>query len=232
MIRVKQVSKRFRDRLVLDKVNLEVPDSKVIVILGPSGIGKTVMLHVMAGLLRPDHGSVSYDGLPLRFGAFADNRPILVQLGYVFQNGALFDSMDVAENVALPLKENSRLEDSEMKKRVKRTLERVGMAGHEALSPHALSGGMIKLVAIARALVSGPHYVFYDEPTSGLDPLMRERICNLIKSLRDREGKTGVVVTHDLEAAEAVANKIYMLKDGRLSTMGQARKEDYEETHS
>ncbi len=229
MIRVEGVSKRFEDRVVLDDVDLEVGDGKLVVILGPSGIGKTVLLRIMAGLLPADAGTVSYDGRPLRFGAFSDNRPILEQLGYVFQSGALFDSLNVFDNVALPLRENSRLGAKELKSRVRAALDRVGMAQHEALPVSSLSGGMVRLVALARALACSPRYVFYDEPTTGLDPVMRDRILDLVVSLRDNEGQTGIAVTHDLAAAERMADRIYMLKDRRLVVLGgRAGKEHYE----
>ncbi len=232
MITVSRVFKRFRDKQVLDGIDLAVPDGKVVVILGPSGIGKTVLLKVMTGLLVPDQGEVCYDGAALDYGVFSDNRKILGQLGYVFQGGALFDSMDVAGNVALPIRENGNPARRELADRVRMVLERVGMAEYAGLMPRELSGGMIRLAAIARALATDPRYVFYDEPTTGLDPVMRERICDLIVSLRDREGKTEIVVTHDLEAAERVADTIYMLREGRLSVQDGARKEHYEANRS
>ncbi len=230
MIRIENVSKQFRGVDVLRDVSLEVPDSRVVVILGPSGIGKTVLLKIITGLMAPDRGAVHYDDAALGWGMFADNRQILAQVGYVFQGGALFDSMDVAENIALPLTENRHLSRGEVEERLREVLKRVGMADASRLRPGELSGGMVRLVAIARAIVTDPRYVFYDEPTTGLDPVMRERVCRLIASLRDQEGKTEVVVTHDLEAVEAVADSIYMLRDGRLSALDSVRKEDYE-TH-
>ncbi len=232
MIRVEQVSKRFGDRLVLDRVSVEIPDSKVVVILGPTGIGKTVLLRIMAGLLVPDAGTVSYDQVRLGRGLFTDNREILARIGFVFQAGALFDSLSVEENVALPLKEQTRMGRAELETRVRAALARVGMLEHAGLYPPTLSGGMIRLAAIGRALATSPRYVFYDEPTSGLDPRMRDRICKLIASLRDQEEKTQVVVTHDLETVETVADRIYMLRDSRLTALEQAGKEDYEKTHS
>ncbi|MEO0081802.1 MAG: ATP-binding cassette domain-containing protein [candidate division WOR-3 bacterium] len=227
MIRVEQVSKSFSGRLVLDRVSFEVPDRRVVVILGPSGIGKTVLLRVMTGLLAPDSGRVSYDGLVVRYGAFSDNRAVLRQLGFVFQGGALFDSIDVAGNVGLPLSELDRLGSEERRARVQAVLERVGMLECAQRWPRELSGGMIRLVAIARALVRDPRYLFLDEPTSGLDPVMKERICRLIAGLRDEEGKTEVVVSHDLEAVKAVADEIFMLREARLVPLERVRKEDY-----
>jgi len=232
MIRVSGVSKCFRDRPVLRDVGFEVPDAKVVVILGPSGIGKTVLLRVMSGLTAPDEGTVEYDGVPVRHGAFADNRGVLSRLGYVFQGGGLFDSMTVAENVALPLVENQGLKGSELEARVESLLARVGMEGRGGMMPGSLSGGMTRLVAIARALACDPKYLLFDEPTTALDPVMRGRMLDMIAGLRDRDGKTEVVVTHDLDAARQVADITYMLKHGRLSVLDRAGKESYETSNA
>lgn len=228
MISVKGVSRRFDDRVVLRDVSFDIPDKKVVAILGPSGIGKTVLLRIMTGLLSPDRGTVEYDGIQVRYGAFADNFELLSRLGFVFQGGALFDSLSVYDNVAFPLRESRRMKEAELDRRVNEVLERVGMQDNARLLPGALSGGMTRLVAIARALACNPDYVFYDEPTTGLDPVMRSRIIELVLSLRDREAKTEVAVTHDLEAAEQMADIIYMLRDARISVLDSARKEHYE----
>lgn len=232
MVGVREVSKRFGSRLVLDRVTFDVADGRVLVILGASGAGKSVLLRIMTGLLKPDTGGVSYDGVPIRYGTFADNQSILQQIGFVFQGGALFDSLDVFSNVALPLVENEWLNRRVVERRVAMALEKVGMRGCAHLKPSELSGGMTKLVAIARALVMNPRYLFLDEPTSGLDPIMKERICRLLGSLRDEEGKTGIVVTHDLEAVAAVADEVLMLREGKILPLSQVRKEDYEQART
>jgi phospholipid/cholesterol/gamma-HCH transport system ATP-binding protein len=229
MIRVEGVSKRFRDNVVLDRVSLDVPDGATMVILGPSGIGKTVLLKIMAGVLGPDEGRVFRDGRRVRFGRFAE---LTGGLGYVFQGGALFDSLTVAENVALVLEETTRLGRAEVRNRTDEVLRRVGMAGHADLYPRALSGGMTRLVAIARALVADPHTIFFDEPTAGLDPAVRERICAVIRELREQGKRTQVVVTHDLEAARLLADCTYMLRAGKLVRADNVRKEDYEQAYS
>jgi phospholipid/cholesterol/gamma-HCH transport system ATP-binding protein len=230
MIRVEGLCKRFRHQVVLDRVSLVVPDGSATAILGRSGIGKTVLLRIMAGLLRPDAGSVFYDDRPVRWGAFADNRAVTGGLGYVFQGGALFDSMSVAQNVALPLAEGLGLGPDEVRRRVATALELVGMAEHADLKPKALSGGMTRLVAIARAVVTEPRYVFYDEPTTGLDPVVRERILAQILKVKALNSRTQLVVTHDLDAARKVADRMYLLRDGRLEAAENVRKEDYEPT--
>jgi phospholipid/cholesterol/gamma-HCH transport system ATP-binding protein len=232
MIQVDGVSKRFPGVQVLNGAGLEVCDATVVAILGPSGIGKTVLLRIMAGLLAPDAGRMIYDGRPLGYGMFADNRDIIGGLGYVFQGGALFDSMTVAENIALPLREALRLSGKEVGGRVQEALETVGMQNNAGLRPRVLSGGMTRLVAIARAIVTNPRCVFFDEPTAGLDPAMRDRICGLIRSLRDRDRKTEVVVTHDIEAAREVADRLYMLRGGSLVPADRVKKEDYEQAYA
>ena len=232
MIRVEGVSKRFRDNVVLDQVSLDVPDGATTVILGPSGIGKTVLLKIMAGLLAPDEGRVFHDGRRIRFGRFADNQGLTGGLGYVFQGGALFDSLSVAENVALVLEETTRSSRPEIRSRTDEALRRVGMAEHAGLHPRALSGGMTRLVAIARALVADPHTLFFDEPTTGLDPAIRERIFAMIQELRGTGTRALAIVTHDLEAARLLADNTYMLRAGRLVRADNVRKEDYEQAYS
>jgi phospholipid/cholesterol/gamma-HCH transport system ATP-binding protein len=232
MIRVEGVSKRFRHKVVLDEVSLDVPDGATTAILGPSGVGKTVLLKIMAGLLSPDQGRVFHDGQRLGFGRFADNRQLTGRLGYVFQGGALFDSLTVAENVALVLEETTRMSPAEVRSRTTEALRRVGMAGSADAYPRALSGGMTRLVAIARAQVSDPRCLFFDEPTTGLDPAVRERICNMIREQRGRGNRTQVVVTHDLEAAYQLADHTYMLRSGKLVRADNVRKEDYEQAYS
>jgi phospholipid/cholesterol/gamma-HCH transport system ATP-binding protein len=228
MIRVAGVCKQFDGHPVLDDVSFVIPDKRVTVILGSSGMGKTVLLRIMIGLLLPDRGQVSYDEAVLGSREFTC-RHVIRRIGFVFQGGALFDSLSVADNVALPLRERDHLSRAEVKKRVRAALARVGMSEHAKQFPRELSGGMSRLVAIARAVAPDPQYIFFDEPTTGLDPLMKERVCNLISALRDDQGKTAIVVTHDLEAVKAVANEILMLHEAKVVPLDHASKEDYED---
>lgn len=230
MIEVVGVSKRFGTKLVLDRVSLSVPGRSIAVVLGPLGAGKSVLLRIAAGILAPDNGHVKYDGVELEHGALADNLQLTGRLGYVFQSGALFDSLDVWHNVSLPLEETTRLGDAEVGRRVTDALGRTGILDARKLLPGQLSGGMTRLVAIARALVTEPEYLFFDEPTSGLDPAMRGRVTELIRALRDAEGKTCVVVTHDLDTAHVLADVLYLLKNARLVSAERVTKEDYEAT--
>jgi phospholipid/cholesterol/gamma-HCH transport system ATP-binding protein len=232
VIRLIEVSKKMRGLAVLDRVSLEVPDRQATAILGPSGIGKSVLLRTLAGLLVPDSGTVLYDDRPMRFGLFADNSGLTGGIGYVFQGGALFDSLTVAENVALPLEETLRSDGTQVRSRVSLALETVGMAQNSGLMPAQLSGGMARLVAIARAIVTDPKYYFLDEPTTGLDPAIAERMIELIRRLRDELGRTVVLVTHDLAAARAVADRLFLLRSGRLEPADNVSKEDYAQAYS
>ncbi|MGQ9707949.1 MAG: ABC transporter ATP-binding protein [bacterium] len=228
MIRVEQVSKRLRGQLILDEVSLEVPEAAVVTVLGPSGAGKTVLLKIVAGIMAPDSGRVFYDGQELTYGRFADNKGRTGKIGFVFQGGALFDWMNVADNIALPLRERTGLSGREIEKRVGEVLKRVGMDRCGELPVRELSGGMMRLVAIARALITEPKYIFFDEPTSGLDPLLRERVCDLIGQLPASGKRSAVVVTHDLEVAKRLADRFYILRGCRLILSEEVKKEDYE----
>jgi phospholipid/cholesterol/gamma-HCH transport system ATP-binding protein len=228
MVRVEQLSKKLGGQPVVVDVSMEVPDGCCVCVLGKSGAGKTVLLKLVAGIMPPDSGRVYYDGLMLNYGPFADNRQIVLQTGFVFQGGALFDGMSVGDNVALPLRERDRLPEGEIRKRVQQVLCRVGLPDSSRLGVRELSGGMVRLVAIARALVTEPKYVFLDEPTSGLDPLLRERVLGIIQHLA-RTGRSVLLVTHDLEAVRQIADRIYIMKAGRVYPMDRnVKKEDYE----
>ncbi|MEO0077720.1 MAG: ATP-binding cassette domain-containing protein [candidate division WOR-3 bacterium] len=228
MIEVRKVSKHLAGKTVLDEVEFTVPDSGSVAILGRTGAGKSVLLRIMAGLLMPDSGTVIFDGRLLGYGRLADNGEALARLGFVFQGGALFDWLSAVENVALPLVERGRLSHAKAIEAAQFALRRVGLVEAAGLRPRELSGGMTKLVAIARALVTNPKYVFYDEPTSGLDPVARERVCDLIRDLQDSESRASVVVTHDLDTVQRLGMHVYMLRRGRLCPVGDVRKEDYE----
>lgn len=228
MIRVEQVTKKMRGQVVLNDVSMEVPDGTIAVVLGPSGGGKSVLLKIIAGLLPPDSGRVIYDNQVLQFGEFADNEDILGRIGFVFQGGALFDWLNVTENVALPLRERAKLHPREIQERVLSALARVGMAEMAGLAIQELSGGMVRLVAIARALVHDPDYLFFDEPTAGLDPATRERVCQLIADVCRERRRTALIVTHDLDTARFLGQRFYLLKGTRLKDAVDIKKEDYE----
>ena len=202
MIRFENVHKSFDGVKVLDGVTFDVSDGEILAIVGPSGTGKSVTLKHMVGLLEPDDGTVA-----VKEG---------VRIGYLFQGGALFAWLTVRENVALPLKETTRLSEKEIETRVNEALKAVGMEEAADRYPAEISGGMVKRAGLARAIVRRADAVLYDEPTSGLDPVTARTIHRLIRTLSTERGITSVVVTHDLPGACSFADRIMMLKDGRV----------------
>ncbi len=227
MIEIKNLSKQFDGNYVLKDVSFIVEDANLVVVLGPSGTGKTVLLKSILRLLPVDYGEVYFDGKNILTADIKEVYEIRRTVGFVFQSSALFDSMDVYENIALPLFEHTKISGREARQKVKSLLEIVGLPGREKLYPGALSGGMKRLVSIARALALEPRYLFYDEPTTGLDPIMRDRIVALIVNLKKEFKKSGIVVTHDLETARIVGDVIYMLKDGQIKKLERIEKGIY-----
>lgn len=220
MIEVKDIYKSFGKTPVLSGVSLTVGDGETVTILGKSGSGKTVLLKNIVGLIRLDRGTVLIDGVNV---AKAGGRALYAMrknMGFVFQWSALFDSMTVYENVALPLVE-MRVPGKEMREKVAEALEMVDMAGTQKLYPAELSGGMKKRVGVARAIVSRPRYLFYDEPTTGLDPVTADTICDLIIELDRKLGVTSMVVTHDMHLATKVSDRIILLSDGVIAWEGE-----------
>jgi len=227
MIEVKKLSKRFENLIVLDDVSFEVGDAHLVVILGPSGTGKTVLLKSILGIVPVDSGEVLFDGRVVQSAKENEIYEIRKRIGFVFQGTALFDSMNVRENIALPIREHTRLSQRQIKEKVEEILEIIGMTGKERLYPGSLSGGMKRLIATGRALALDPQYLFYDEPTTGLDPIMRDRVIQLIIDLKKNYKKSGIVVTHDLDIAEKVGDDIYLLKKGKINKLSKIRKEMY-----
>ncbi len=217
VILLEDVHCRLRDKQVLSGVDLKVWEGEIVAVVGVSGIGKSTLLKIIAGLLPIQKGSVRVFGCDLTKCSEEEINEIRKQMGFVFQGGALFDWMTVADNVAFPLKiRDDNLTEVEIMERVRELLDAVGMEGTENLLPEQLSGGMRKRVAIARALISKPKLILYDEPTSGLDPVMCGVINDLIKQMRDQFGVTEVVVTHDLASAVRFADRIAMLHGGKI----------------
>ena len=215
MIELRGVRKRFGEQVVLGGVNFSVREGETVALLGPSGSGKSVLLKHINGLLRPDAGSVKVDEQEvslLRRDALAELR---TRIGYVFQNGALFDSMDVFENVRLGLSDESKYRDLEYSQdRVVECLRLVNLTPEtQKKFPAQLSGGMRKRVGIARAIAGAPKYLLYDEPTSGLDPVNADVIDDLVVRLAEELGVTSVVVTHDVRGAFRVADRLALLYD-------------------
>jgi phospholipid/cholesterol/gamma-HCH transport system ATP-binding protein len=220
MIRMERVTKRLRGKLVLDEMSLSVRPSDTYVILGPSGVGKSVTLKLIIGLMKPDAGRIIIDGTDI---ATLDRREMLGFrriYGFLFQSSALINWLSVFDNIALPLRESRKYKDNEIREEVTRCLSLVELDGAENLMPDQLSGGMRKRVALARAIVTKPRIILYDEPTTGLDPIVAETINQLIVRLQEKLHTTSVVVTHDLHSAFTVGNTIGLLEEGKIIAEG------------
>ncbi|MFZ5476622.1 MAG: ABC transporter ATP-binding protein [Myxococcota bacterium] len=222
-IRLVDVYRRFGAQEVLRGVTLEVPIGQVTVVIGRSGTGKSVLLKHVMGLLHPDAGHIEIKGQDITRLGQHDLRALRARFGMVFQNAALFDSMDVYDNVAFPLREHTRIKEKEIRERVHAMLDAVGLAGSDHKMPNELSGGMRKRVGLARAMVRGPEFLLYDEPTTGLDPIMTAQIDQLIRATQDANpGLTSLVISHDMHATFQIADKIAMLHEGRVVLEGDA----------
>jgi phospholipid/cholesterol/gamma-HCH transport system ATP-binding protein len=222
VIRLVNVYKRFDELIVLDGVNFQVESGETIALLGPSGTGKSVLLKHINGLIHPDRGDVFVDGLSVPNLQRRELSRLRSRIGYVFQFGALFDSMSVADNIRLGITDPVRAEDEEYcLARVAECLELVNLPPDTARKfPADLSGGMRKRVGIARAIAGQPEYLLYDEPTSGLDPVNADIIDALVVKLRDTLGVTSVVVTHDVRGSFRVADRVALLKEGKIRAFG------------
>jgi phospholipid/cholesterol/gamma-HCH transport system ATP-binding protein len=220
LIRLRGVSKSFGPLRVLDGLDLDFTAGKTTVVLGPSGTGKSVMLKHIVGLLRPDSGEIHFDGRRIDHLKERDLTPIRLQIGLLFQMGALFDSMTVEQNIAFPMIEHTDLSLEVRRDKVAQALEMVDLAGIQDKLPAQLSGGQRKRVALARAIVLNPRVVLYDEPTTGLDPIRSDGINELIIKLQRRLHVTSIVVTHDLVSAKKVSDRVVMLFGGKVIADG------------
>lgn len=216
MIEIKNLKKKFGDKEVLRGVNLRIENGVTLVIIGRSGCGKSVLLKHIIGLLKPDEGTVSIEGNDITKMKEKEIFEIRKKFGFQFQGSALFDSMDVEENIGLSLKENTRMTKKEIDEIVAEKLELVGLPGIQKMRPSDLSGGMKKRVSLARSLATNPEYILYDEPTTGLDPVMSDQIDDLIKDLSDKLKVTSVVVTHDIFSVYDVADRVAMMHEGKI----------------
>ena len=220
MIQLQGVSKRLGSKQVLDGLDLEIPTGITMVILGRSGTGKSVLLKHIIGLMQPDEGSIEIEGEDIAHMDEGELNRVRKRFGMLFQGAALFDSLTVGENVALPMREHMKLPEAEIQRRVAERLSWVGLQDVEDMKPASLSGGMKKRVGLARAVAIDPAYILYDEPTTGLDPIMSDVINELIRSLQKRMGVTSVVVTHDLHSAWKVGDHLALLHEGRVQFTG------------
>jgi phospholipid/cholesterol/gamma-HCH transport system ATP-binding protein len=221
-IRYVDLHKAFDGKVVLRGLDLEISRGETVVVLGGSGSGKSVLLRHTVGLHRPDRGEVWVDGTEITALEEEDDALLEVRkkVGMLFQAGALFDSMTVFENVAFALREHTDWEEDRIRSRVREVLDLVELEEVEELMPSDLSGGMRKRVALARAIALAPRGILYDEPTTGLDPITANSINGLIRSLQRRLGVTSIVVTHDIQSAFTVGDRIAFLHDGTIRFLG------------
>jgi phospholipid/cholesterol/gamma-HCH transport system ATP-binding protein len=217
---LQDVSIGFGDGDLLSAVNLTVARGESVVLIGPSGLGKTVVLKLFAGLLRPDRGQVLIDGKDLHAAPDAERLALLLRMGMLFQRNALFDSLSVADNIAFPLREKSGLNEAEIAAKVDFFLDAVGLSEARTRFPDEISGGMQKRLGIARALALDPQIVLYDDPTAGLDPITSRKIIDLILRLKREQKSTLVAVTNDMARAYQLADRIVMVVDGELIVTG------------
>ena len=222
LVEAVEVRKSFETLEVLKGVSFALAKGETLVVMGGSGSGKTVLLRLIDGLITPDAGRIRLFDQQIETLAEEELLPIRRRLGYVFQNAALFDSLTVEENVAFPLREHGAVSEAEMRERVVHFLSLVGLdAKVLALLPSELSGGMRKRVGIARALIGQPDVLLFDEPTAGLDPTNSKMVGELISELGSQVCDTAMVVTHDLELAKTVADRVAVLIKGRFAALGR-----------
>jgi phospholipid/cholesterol/gamma-HCH transport system ATP-binding protein len=220
MIRLVDVYKSFGPKHVLQGFTLDIVEGETMVIIGYSGTGKSVAIKHIVGLLEPDSGQVVVDDLEVPLLSRRDLYALRARIGYVFQFAALFDSFTVGENVAMGLRKQQELSESEIQQRVMEALDLVDLPAVVDRYPAELSGGMRKRVGIARAIALRPKYLLYDEPTTGLDPVTSAVIDQLIIRMREKLGVTGIVITHDMRSAYTVGSRIAMLYEGRVRQVG------------
>jgi phospholipid/cholesterol/gamma-HCH transport system ATP-binding protein len=219
-IEVRDLVVKYGERTVLDGISFSVRRGEIFVILGGSGSGKSTLLRTMVGLLRPHSGKVFIEGRD--FTAMNEDERIEVRkkLGMCFQGSALFGSMSIGDNVALPLREHTRLNETTIDIMMRLKLEQVGLGGFEHYLPSELSGGMKKRAGLARAMAMDPKIIFYDEPSAGLDPIVAAGLDELIRTLQSAFHLTSVVVTHEMESVKLIADRVCMLEKGRVVALG------------
>ena len=228
LIQIRDLHKRFGIQEVLRGASLSIYKGEITTIIGKSGGGKSVLLKSIVGLIHQEAGSILFDGKPLDAMSKAERRALKKKCSYMFQGTALFDSMTVRENIALPLSERTRLSKHAITERVQEKIEQLDLAGFEHKYPSQLSGGMKKRVALARSLVTTPEIVLFDEPTTGLDPIRKNAVHSMISDYQKRFGFTGVVVSHEIPDVFYISQRVAMLNNGRIIFEGSPR--DIQET--
>jgi phospholipid/cholesterol/gamma-HCH transport system ATP-binding protein len=220
IVRFAGVSKAFGDNVVLDRFDIELEAGATSVIIGPSGTGKSVFLKLLVGLMHPDSGEIWVDGVNVADASDRELYALRRRIGMLFQDGALFDSMSVADNIAFPLRRHTSLGEAAIAAKVTAVLDQVGLPGVQDQMPTELSGGMRKRVSLARAIITQPKIILFDEPNSGLDPVRSDEIDALIRRMKDELGITFVIISHDIVGTFRVADYIGMLYSGALLAQG------------
>ncbi|NOR44159.1 MAG: ATP-binding cassette domain-containing protein [Candidatus Delongbacteria bacterium] len=213
---IKNLSKSFGTKDVLKDVSFDIFEGEILCVIGRSGIGKSVLIKHLNGLLEPDKGEVTFEGRNILHLNNKDIYSLRKKVAMLFQSGALFDSMSVEENLALPLTEHTNLKLDDVKKEISEKLSLVGMEGIEKLHTSELSGGMKKRVALARAVMQAPEVLLYDEPTTGLDPVISDIINDLILDMNSKYNLTSIVITHDMRSVRKIADRVIMIHEGRI----------------
>lgn len=220
IIRIRNVSFRRDDKVILDDVSMDIQRGSIVAIMGPSGVGKTTILRLISGQLRPLSGSIEVNGKEVSALSRRELYESRKDIGVLLQNGALFTDLTVFENIATPLREHTKLSEEAIGERVMAKLDSVGLVGTEELMPHSLSGGMARRVALARAVILNPKIVLFDEPMTGLDPIARSTVSSLIRATNDELGLTSVIVTHNVEQMKKLVDYCYILATGKLIAEG------------
>lgn len=220
LIIVRNMSFRRGERIIFQNVDLSIPRGKITAIMGPSGTGKTTLLRLISGQMRPDAGRIEVDGVCIHELGRRDLYQLRKRMGMLFQSGALFTDLNVFDNVAFPLREHTRLPARLIRTLTLMKLEAVGLRGARHLTPAELSGGMARRVALARAIALDPTIVLYDEPFAGQDPISMGVLIKLIRTLNDALGLTSVIVSHDVKETAAIADYLYLVSSGRIVEHG------------
>ena len=226
MIEVKNLAKSFKEKEVLRKISFSISKGQIVSIIGKSGAGKSVLLKCLIGLINSDAGTIYLDNKLINSMNFKQLQNIRSKIGMVFQFGALFDSLNVSENIGLALRKLTQLNEHEIQLRIKDSLKSVDMSGTEVLMPSDLSGGMKKRIGIARAIAIRPSYLFYDEPTTGLDPIMTDSINRLILKIQRLSQITSVIITHELRTVYDISDRVIMLNNGTIQFDGTPKELD------
>lgn len=230
LIQFIDIKKNFGDSQVLKGINLSIYTGEILTVIGKSGTGKSVLLKHIIGLIHPDSGQILIKGEPLHQLPEEKVQSFQKELSFMFQDNALFDSMNIYDNIALPLVENTNYPKNKVKEKVFTRIKELGLIGSEEKFPSQLSGGMRKRVALARALVTDPKIVLFDEPTAGLDPVRKKNVHSMIKEYQEKFEFTAVIVSHDIPAIFNIAQRIAMLDNGTIKFQGL--KKDILESHS